>query len=1702
MAVLKKNGNEKLKKYINLQEDPPATVKFKKGIISRNKLDTPIFSWPKDKDSLLSIINTYLANIQLDKLEDTLDGVEDKEVKEIQEEKIEGENSTEDSESSQETVAEDKEESLGAEDAQKTEDNTSSEWGVEDIEYLDEKEYAELPGQIYEIDNCTAKVLGSIVRILNSRSKNIIKIRLMKSAKAPLDMVNEEIEKVVLYNVVLAKYLPILDNQKNIDVVTLKAANKLFEDVCVEGYEEIPTQTSIETEIKKNKEEQDFDIVSALAYCGVSVDKDDYGYYTIKGYNNGNGIKYFIGSQEKAFAISKNSCHKFVDNFLNKKIEVRKFITPGQVFITYIGEAEKSLGINTHSAVELSNLFGSVNNKNAKSYFKEVIKKYSRNAQEWKDFQKLFRVEYYANKESKDDVANKIHIKQQAKRLVIGEVFSEFVNPGNILNEEQIGINDYRISDITRDFGLDIDIEDMNVNKTRIDRLEDQSFRVINTMHNTLQEMKLFTQDIIDNYTVDYLRKEKIFLLQQDDQKEYIRKKKEYEDLIDKLSIDKGKDTEAQLVYYQQQIDELVQKIGNQEYRDAKNDLQKSKNTFRVLLLNARTQKELVLAEIRKAEETKELSNRKLTIEEKLDIVKEVLSSAPELIITFDKGKATSWTKHRVGEKATKREEKLSAIDKVIEGTAARISDESHQKILEENKIRESLKKAQKEERVKSVNAYINAYGSIVGNASGVGAYTGNIVPPDIAINGGKTTGPTFANTVGSGVISIAGANPSYTQNSVVPNASQPLQTAGFGSANGGNVSGNGNTIDGNGFGGSGNGGGNNGYSAAGSMGAVGGNVGGSMGQQIVQPQQMPMGAPQMPMGGYGVMGGMGGFMPNNMPNFNKDYQNFDYVNDSVEPCVIPFLVGYEDRGVTVYGNMMERYATFDRYKFLVSTNNNALYNYVENKRNQVQSPEQIVSDLHIRYMKNAMAKSGLATLDSNLANFDYKGDVRKFVTRYAPQSMADMVVADYNDLIKTVDFELLKDVIDHRFNGDLETYMPEIIKQDISKAANMIATIVKAISSDKNVKRTYEEYSSKMKQSYIDNLIAKIEKGDIPTVKLDSDGVYSRMLDYISFSIKGQNVIIQNEDEKFVGLNDYPRSMFFRQKENADKNISFGRQLSYEQNELITTRNEPVLDEVGQNIINLFGTLYRFNGGFNKLLLKLKPYGLPSGVKFIENLIDALKEKIEIKTTITLEEDNKPVVPLVKFASKEKEKHENAGEAIYDYDDDKWFVRKGFVLDKTKIKEYAILLAFGMKYGLDRSKEKLKEDFYKDNILRLNKINEVFNDMPEGDLNIIISVIRSVMMTNFERFVDYLEHVNDSFALHINRMLYINRMLMESNTFDKKTRDEKIETIEILEGTFNRYAEDVKEPHPEIYSSIEEIEGYEFLHMYYSLSKLFEDYEKDERLISPEFATYFADTKTRMRNLLLAMIRDHEYMNGYEQELAKYYELNMDKVISIDEKPTTIEEFMEENPDKPRIKLKNIDVIFKGIYDGFMKAYKNENNVTIQEEIDEIKEILELVGTLPSIDSEEKELEIALPNNQTIVCNIKGFIQQYLFRFIIDKEHELGPFAYVVNELKIHEEIGPIVKNLEEVADRLNAQELGINLIAKFSSISLSNGGHIFKIGDNITTVLETINRLKTPTDIQKTLNRDVFYKEGVDSVKKSFEQYFNRRKLENMKD
>ena len=81
MTILKKNGNRKIKNYFDYRGDSPATLKHKRGVLASLKLDTPLFSWPKDKLTLLGIINTYLANLQPAKL--------DKEVAEEKKEKLE-----------------------------------------------------------------------------------------------------------------------------------------------------------------------------------------------------------------------------------------------------------------------------------------------------------------------------------------------------------------------------------------------------------------------------------------------------------------------------------------------------------------------------------------------------------------------------------------------------------------------------------------------------------------------------------------------------------------------------------------------------------------------------------------------------------------------------------------------------------------------------------------------------------------------------------------------------------------------------------------------------------------------------------------------------------------------------------------------------------------------------------------------------------------------------------------------------------------------------------------------------------------------------------------------------------------------------------------------------------------------------------------------------------------------------------------------------------------------------------------------------------------------------------------------------------------------------------------------------------------------------------------------------------------------------
>ena len=254
MAVVMKNGKNFINCYAKYGKEKKSKQE-KKIMLVNNKLIAPLKSWPTDKERLLYLINNYLAQIELDKLSAMADKMEDGK-EDIEEETVDRtdvytapiedeDNTEENSENAEEETSEEAE----AEDEESAESTIEEE--EEDV-FVDEGEYLDVPDQLYECESCSAKVLGSVVRILNYRSKVIRKIRLMRKAKMDNDRINLEIEKIVVYNIVLAKFLPILNKQEVIDKINLKTATKLFEEVCVDGYQEIPTHTSIENEIKKN----------------------------------------------------------------------------------------------------------------------------------------------------------------------------------------------------------------------------------------------------------------------------------------------------------------------------------------------------------------------------------------------------------------------------------------------------------------------------------------------------------------------------------------------------------------------------------------------------------------------------------------------------------------------------------------------------------------------------------------------------------------------------------------------------------------------------------------------------------------------------------------------------------------------------------------------------------------------------------------------------------------------------------------------------------------------------------------------------------------------------------------------------------------------------------------------------------------------------------------------------------------------------------------------------------------------------------------------------------------------------------------------------------------------------------------------------------------------------------------------------------
>ena len=72
MAIVMKSG----KKVTNYLSGEKNAIKFKKAALEKLKLSAPLVSWPKDKESLLNIINMYLSQVELDKLGAVVDLME------------------------------------------------------------------------------------------------------------------------------------------------------------------------------------------------------------------------------------------------------------------------------------------------------------------------------------------------------------------------------------------------------------------------------------------------------------------------------------------------------------------------------------------------------------------------------------------------------------------------------------------------------------------------------------------------------------------------------------------------------------------------------------------------------------------------------------------------------------------------------------------------------------------------------------------------------------------------------------------------------------------------------------------------------------------------------------------------------------------------------------------------------------------------------------------------------------------------------------------------------------------------------------------------------------------------------------------------------------------------------------------------------------------------------------------------------------------------------------------------------------------------------------------------------------------------------------------------------------------------------------------------------------------------------------------
>lgn len=1578
------------------------------------------------------------------------------------------------------------------------------------------KPYNLLPNEVGAMGGMSDKDIRMVFGLLSRRARLISAI---SKAEASGEDASTNISKVNVYNEALSKYIPILSVRDNLDTIDLHTASDISRDISPLSSDKPDSKN------KRNKLEQDLDIVTALNYVGVTVEKDDLGTYAITKHKNGNGIKYYVGKSQKTFTLSKKASNKYINDFLNKPLEARKFMTASQVFADYISECEKSFGVSEASASDLKTLFGSEkNSSNPSVYFKDVIKSYSRHAKSWQTFKKDNVPE--VDKKAPNDYG------MPAKKIAIGGTLAGVLNDQGVLSQKQVENIDYKVGNISKDFGLDFDAKLLGDESKFIEALEDRSFRTISLLHSTLQELKAYGDDVIEEAKSDYSKKSKIHQVLDAQRGDYLSKKIELEKQIAELKKDTANDNSKEIKFFEKKLEKVQAKLDSEEYSKANADYLISRNNFRRILCLSKYYDSLLADNIALKKEKAKLQRKPVAVEEVVEIIKKVLGDENEPTIKIQKGKI------EIDGMSNKREYKknypLVEVDKQIRVLSGEEKDETKPK---ESPLKDIQKNKDKKTEINNIKV---DFGDIRGKLKNLRGSKKSIKSKTKEPTGTTINRVSLSGNLGVGVGKLSAkpksenANVEVYEDSVVerkPTQKSPLNRTSIQS----NVSN------------------ENAYNdevtrelmailleekkreieerkskviedddASESSPKVEPSKKKSTEEtlkkpenkkkdifsqmldyekdetklkdldsldnheevlektEVVEPKEVATPKVENVDIAYSKhrRGKSTTIDDDIMDMLSGDDDGYDI---EIEPAILPYFVSYQKDGKNVYGVSLERFATFERYRYLIETKGNLLSNYVTSKIEMGVSADDIITDIKYRILKASLSRSNLTLDDSVIASINLS-DVKSELVPLIDRTAVTLVSNDYMDMLDSIDFDILKFVIGARMLSTVIDTMPDDIRDDMAEALNMLGSVVSAITADRRSASTFEKYSGKMKQNYIDQVIAKIEAGEIPKRNLDSAEMYGRMLDYLSFSISAQNVIIQKIDASDGGLTNYPRNVYFAEKENADNALRLGKPLSYEQNLLLTKRNSSMFDDLDGNVVNLFGSLFPFSGAYNKLLIRLKPNVLKSGVKFMENIVDALRVAFLAKQTSSAQNDEDYQTVSIK----------NESQKPFDYEDDDWFVRLRFVLDKQKAQEYAIQLALGMKYGIDPSKSQLKADFYENNMLSLSKINNVFKGLDENTISMLTSAIRTMMTQRVDRYDDFVERLNSGYLIYANKMIYIAEELQMLENFEDMNAQLKRNAIDRLEAEFVAKSEDTTEIYPELTSPRRMVNSYIKQFRFYALIKLFENFGKDERIVTKKFAEEFESIKYEMRKSLIDEIKGSTRLNGYEIEIAKYFELDIvvhensrDNVDLVEKKEEVLDE----------VEVENIDVIFAGIRNGLNLALDEMNDLLLREDEKHLARVLDITGSFDG-ELQNETFEVKMPNGETIRCNIKGLLQQYILRGVIGTKEDIVAFEYIIEELKRTDHIGEFANHFADVLGELKQEKLGINLIVPFSE--LSSDGKTLNLGEAISTVMGKVRDCKTYNEVETVLSGDKFFEKAVQEIKEQFVSYLKKKKSE----